>query len=325
MAPVMVCVVDTGMPSAGGEEQRHRAAGLGAEAAHRLELGDALAHRLDDAPAAEQRAQADGEIAAPDHPGWRHRRRSPPRVAGGDQQHPDDADRLLRVVAAVAERIQARRDELQAAEPVVHPQRRRAPADPRHRHHQQRAEQETEQRRHEDEGHRLEDAAADQVAGARLGHHRADDAADQRVRRARRDAVPPGQHVPGDGADQRAEHHVVVDDAGLDDALADGGGDTELEDEDRDEVEERREHHRLVRLQHAGGDDGGDRVRRVVEAVHEVERQRQRHQQRDHPETDLDGLHQGSPIRPAQEFSRTTPSIRLATSSQRSVIDSRCS
>ena len=36
MAPVMVCVVETGMPSAGGQEQRDRAAGLGAEAAHRL-------------------------------------------------------------------------------------------------------------------------------------------------------------------------------------------------------------------------------------------------------------------------------------------------
>ena len=30
--------------------------------------------------------------------------------------------------------------------------------------------------------------------------------------------------------------------------------------------------------QHAGGDDGGDRVGRVVKAVHEVERQRQHHQ-----------------------------------------------
>jgi hypothetical protein len=36
MAPVMVCVVDTGMPQPGGEEQGHRTAGFGAEAADRL-------------------------------------------------------------------------------------------------------------------------------------------------------------------------------------------------------------------------------------------------------------------------------------------------
>ena len=166
------------------------------------------------------------------------------------------------------------------------------------------------------------------VAGAGLGDHRADDAADQRVRRARRDAVPPGDHVPGDRADQRAEDHVVVDHAGLDDALADRGRDLQLEDEDRDDVEEGREHHRLLRLQHAGGDHGGDRIGRVVEAVHEVERERQRDQQRDHPEPSLDvpiACCLSTPRRRGQEFSRTMPSIRLATSSQRSVIDSSCS
>jgi hypothetical protein len=36
-------------------------------------------------------------------------------------------------------------------------------------------------------------------------------------------------------------------------------------------IEEGREQHRLRGLEHAGGDHGGDRVRRVVEAVHEVE------------------------------------------------------
>ncbi len=40
-----------------GQEQRHGAAGLGGEAADGLELGDPLAHGLDDAPAAEQRAE----------------------------------------------------------------------------------------------------------------------------------------------------------------------------------------------------------------------------------------------------------------------------
>ena len=164
--------------------------------------------------------------------------------------------------------------------------------------------------------------AGDQRAGAGLGDDGADDAADQRVRRARRNAVPPGDDVPGDRADQRAEDDVVVDHARLDDALADRRRDAQVEDEDRDDVEEGGEDDRLLRLQHAGRDDGGDRVRGVVEAVHEVERDRQHDQQRDDAERDLGRV---IATRAAQEFSRTTPSIRLATSSQRSEIDSSSS
>ena len=64
IAPVIVCVVETGMPKLDGEEQRDRAAGLGREAADRPQLGDLLAHGLDDAPAAEQRAERDRDVAA---------------------------------------------------------------------------------------------------------------------------------------------------------------------------------------------------------------------------------------------------------------------
>ena len=41
IAPVMVCVVDTGMPSAVARNSVIAPAGLGAEAADRLQLGDA--------------------------------------------------------------------------------------------------------------------------------------------------------------------------------------------------------------------------------------------------------------------------------------------
>ena len=53
---------------AGGEEQRDGPARLGAEAADRFELGDALAHGLDDAPAAHERPQAHGGVAGEHHP-----------------------------------------------------------------------------------------------------------------------------------------------------------------------------------------------------------------------------------------------------------------
>ena len=90
-----------------------------------------------------------------------------------------------------------------------------------HRDHHQRGEQEPEQRRHEDEGHRLQHARPDQRRGAGLGQRGADDAADQRVRAARRDAVPPGDHVPEHRPDQRTEHHPGGDHVLVDDALAD--------------------------------------------------------------------------------------------------------
>ena len=191
----------------------------------------------------------------------------------------------------MAQAVQAGRDQLQAAEGGVHALRARAAADPRDRHHQQRPEHEAQRRRHEDERHRLPHARADQAAGTDLGHRGADNAADQRMRGRRRDAPPPGDHVPGDRADQRTEHDVVVHHAGLDDALAHRGRHLELEHEQRDEIEEGREQHRLLRLEHARGDHGGDRVGRVVEAVHEVERDRQQHEHGDHPERDLDRFH----------------------------------
>ena len=41
-----------------------------------------------------------------------------------------------------------------------------------------------------------------------------------------------------------------------------------------DEIEERRPEHRILRPQHAGRDDGRDRIGGVVQSVQEVEQQR---------------------------------------------------
>ena len=59
MAPVIVCVVLMPTPSGVADVDRERRAGFGGEPADRLQLGDLRAHRLDDAPAAGQRAEAD--------------------------------------------------------------------------------------------------------------------------------------------------------------------------------------------------------------------------------------------------------------------------
>jgi len=71
------------------------------------------------------------------------------------------------------------------------------------------------------------------------------------------------------------------------------------------------------RAQHAGRDDRRDGVRGVVEPVHEVEHQRQCHQQHERPERELQ-LH-------AQTFSTTTASITFATSWHLSMAFSRYS
>ena len=68
IAPVMVCVVLTGNAEVGRGEERDRAGGLGGEAADRLQLGDLRAHRVDDAPAARQRAERDGGVRGEDDP-----------------------------------------------------------------------------------------------------------------------------------------------------------------------------------------------------------------------------------------------------------------
>jgi hypothetical protein len=100
------------------------------------------------------------------------------------------------------------------------------------------------------------------------------------VRAARRDAEGPGDEVPGDRAGKCTEYDARVDDIGRHDADPDRLRHVRAEHQEGDEIEEGGPYDRLLRPQHPRGDDGGDRVRRVVQAVEEVERQRD-HDQRD--------------------------------------------
>ena len=93
-------------------------AGIGAETPGLVELGDAVAHGLDDAPAPEQGAQTHGRVAGEHHPVGH--RLAGVGHAGGDEQHPDDADRLLGIVTAVAQAVGRGRQQLEAAESLVH-------------------------------------------------------------------------------------------------------------------------------------------------------------------------------------------------------------
>jgi hypothetical protein len=147
------------------------------------------------------------------------------------------------------------------------------------------AQQEAEQRRQHDGGGGFQKTARDQHVGAALGDRGASQPADQRVRRTRRDAVVPGHDIPERRADEGAEHHVMVDDFGNDDALAYRRRDVQAEEQKRDEIEECRPHDGPLRAHRASRDDGRDRVRGVVKAVHEIEHERQQNQAHQHLES----------------------------------------
>ena len=74
--------------------------------------------------------------------------------------------------------------------------------------------------------------------------------------------------------EQPAEDHVGVDDARVDQALADRLGDGGADHERGDEIEERRPEDRHPGGEYPGRHDRGDRVGAVVKAVDEIEDQR---------------------------------------------------
>ncbi|MPN55101.1 hypothetical protein SDC9_202780 [bioreactor metagenome] len=117
------------------------------------------------------------------------------------------------------------------------------------------------------------------------------------MRRRRGNAVVPGDDVPGDGPDQSAKHDMRVNDARLNNPLAHGCRHTEVEDENRHNVEERGKCHGLSRFENPRGNHGGNRIGSVVKAVHEIEQQGEHHQQNHNPEGCLYRLHDRTPAR----------------------------
>ena len=99
-------------------------------------------------------------------------------------------------------------------------------------------------------------------------------ASQQGVGRRGRKSQKPGDQIPENGAQQSAQHHAGIHYHGVDQPLAQGLGNRRSHHECRHEVEERRPHHRYSRAQHPGRDYGSDRVGTVVEAVDEIEDQR---------------------------------------------------
>jgi hypothetical protein len=208
-----------------------------------------------------------------------------------EEEDGDDAHRLLRIVAAVAQRVERRRQELQVTKVAVDGERRRFAARPVDDHHDELREHESEEWRDDDADRRDAQSAVDHGAEAGLRDGGAGQPADQRVAAARGNPQVPREHVPDDRAGQRAEDDAAIDDARVHDPGADRLRHVQTEHRERDEVEERRPGNGDLRAQHARCDHGGDRVRRVVQAVQEVEQERDRNQADENREPERIGAH----------------------------------
>jgi hypothetical protein len=91
----------------------------------------------------------------------------------------------------------------------------------------------------------------------------------------------------------------MIDDRRVHDPLADGRRHRDAKDEECDEIEERGPEHGVMGAHRTGRHDRCDRVRGVVEAVHEIEREREHHEKND----DLEA--HGSAIRVRPTFTRS--------------------
>ena len=107
----------------------------------------------------------------------------------------------------------------------------------------------------------------------RCRDRRAGDATDQGMARARRQAEEPRDQIPGDRTDEPGEDDAQGDRVRIHDPRRDRGCHRER-DERADEVEDRRQEDCGPRCQRTRRDARRDRVRRVVEAVGEVEEER---------------------------------------------------
>ena len=105
-APVMVWVVETGMPNQLAPNSSTEPPVEAREPLVLGQFGDPAAHRLDDLPTAGHGAEADRDIAADRDP-VRHMELAV-QIAGRIEQDGDDPHRLLGIVEAVADRIGGR-------------------------------------------------------------------------------------------------------------------------------------------------------------------------------------------------------------------------
>jgi hypothetical protein len=98
--------------------------------------------------------------------------------------------------------------------------------------------------------------------------------ADQRMRAARWDPSPPGDQIPDNRRRKAAKITRGVTMAGSMRPVPSVCATVQAEEQEGDEIEEGGPKHRQPRRQHPGGDDGGNGVGGVMQAVEKIEQQR---------------------------------------------------
>ena len=257
---------------AGGSEDRGHRTHVGGHAGRRMQRGDLEAHGLDDLPTTPDGAEGDGAVRRHLHP-ERHADvavLAGGKVPGADEQRGDHTHGLLRVVGAVTEGDRTSRHELQPLERLGVVGQAEDFANRGDQEHREERDSERHQRAGHDRDQRLLHARPVDRLGAPCRQAGADKATDERMARRRRHADPPRRVVPRDRGEQCGEDDRESGDVGVD-RLGDRVGYGRADDEDRREVEEGREPHGPLRGHGPGGDDGRHRVRRIVEAIGEVE------------------------------------------------------
>ena len=233
------------------------------------------------------------------------------------EQHRDDAHGLLRVVAAMAERVERGRGELQDTEGADDSERRRARRgpghDPRPKPWQARTPPAVTARSQPVSSRARFQTAAERPALAMPAPTRPPINACELE-----DGMPSAQVIRFHTITPTSAAKITAAwmNQGLDDPRADGVGNVKPEHRKRDEIEERGPGHRIFRAQHPRRHDGRYRVRGIVQAVEEVEQQRNTDQDGEPREAQC-GIHCPTPVR-----LRSTV-ISLATSSKRSATFSR--
>ncbi len=208
-------------------------------------------------------------------------------LACRNEQRGHDPDRLLRIVCTMGEGETTRHRPLPGAHGPPHSTGGTA-SDPARRPVHDKAGQETEDRGQRQHSHHTQHAnrfdpvepAPVHRAGAAFRERGADQPAQQCVTGTRREGAPPRDRVPRHRASQRGAQHEHDLIGGNDDDPSDGVGDRLPEDQRSDHVAQRREHDCRTRPGCTSRDERRDRVRGVVQAV--GERERQRHPNRDH-------------------------------------------
>lgn len=254
------------------EDNRSRSKVRG-KAVDRLDFEYFRPHRLDDLPTADgstERHRCGGSDFYP------KRNFEMIQTAGRHQRERDDPHRLLRVVRAVRERLRGCRDDLHHPEAFVHGMRAFFRKNPFQDRHDDVTDHKRDQRGKQKSFDDFDESAPFDMVRAGSDKYRSGQSADQRVRGGGRNPQPPGEKVPDNRGQQRGNDHFdpVIERGRIRDASADFFRDARKHD-GPDEVHDGRQDDRRTRLERPGRYRGCDGIRRIMETVNEIKRQRQ--------------------------------------------------